>query len=457
MISVDQLRVSRPTVRLAAVVIAVSLLALPTAAFLTHLIESAEPDEAKRVEAVSGPDRDGYTAITTQQFSATYPDAEMIVLAPNGSTVYVNTQWDSYFDIDPVPGEPWTVEYVASEDLDDEHCDNGNICTREVFVRENIRTGETEVVWSRITPRKDNTRVHDIDRINGTHIAVADIYEDSVFVYDTARKIKVWEWDAQRDFPIRGGGPFPQDWTHVNDVEVLPDGRLMASLRNQDSVVFLAPNGTLLSNWTLGQDDRHEILFEQHNPDYLPGESPAILVADSEKNRVVEFERSGTRWEPSWVWRDGTLQWPRDADRLPNNHTLITDTQGSRVIEIDESGTVLWTVTIGLPYEAERLSTGDESTGGHRASVVGLESRNVGNMDPTEERGGNTVATAVKETVRTVVPPKLLNGILFVLPPWALWWHVVLFVLAVADLLIWGIFEYRWSGYELRFPLSRPE
>jgi len=455
--SIDQINVSRNTVRLLAVVIAVSLLASPAAAFLADLIESTEPDGAERVEAVSGPDRDGYTAITTQQFSATYPDAEMVVLAPNGSTVYVNTRWDSYFDIDPLPGEPWTVEYAASEDLDVQYCNNGDTCTREVFVQEDIRTGQTEIIWSRITPRKDNTRVHDIDRINETHIAVADIYEDSVFVYDTERQIKVWEWNAQRDFPIRGGGPFPNDWTHVNDVEVLPDGRLMASLRNQDSVVFLAPNGTLLSNKTLGEDDRHEILFEQHNPDYLPGEPPAILVADSEKNRVVEFERSGTGWAASWVWRDGTLQWPRDADRLPNNHTLITNTQGGRVIEIDESGTVVWTVTIGLPYEAERLSTGDESTGGRRASVAGLESRDVGSTDPAEGDGGGNVATVAKEMIRAVVPPKLVNGILFVLPPWALWWHLILFVLALVDLLVWGVLEYRWSTYELRSPLSRPE
>lgn len=48
-----------------------------------------------------------------------------------------------------------------------------------------------------------------------------------------------WEWDAQRDFLTSSGGAYPKDWTPVNDVGVLKDGRIMVSLRNQDRVVFL--------------------------------------------------------------------------------------------------------------------------------------------------------------------------------------------------------------------------
>jgi hypothetical protein len=74
------------------------------------------------------------------------------------------------------------------------------------------------------------------------------------------------------------------------------------------------------------------LFYEQHNPDYIPEErgGPAVLVADSENGRVVEYGRTpgnGTpvtdgTWERTWQWRDGRLQWPRDADRLPNGGWL---------------------------------------------------------------------------------------------------------------------------------------
>jgi len=452
-----QVTLSRNAVRIGMILIAVALLISPGAAFLTHTAESLQSEEAKRVEGVSGPDRDGYTVVTTQQFRATYPDAELVVLAPNGSTAYVNSEYDSYFDVDPVPGESRTIEYGASEDLSDEDCNGGSVCTREVFVRENFSTGESEVIWSRVTPRKHNTRVHDIDRVNETHIAVADIYQDAVFLYDTKRELQVWRWEAQRDFPIDGGGPFPEDWTHVNDVEVLEDGRVMASLRNQDSVVFIAPNGTLLSEMTLGKDDDHDVLYEQHNPDYLRRDPPTVLVANSENNRVDEFERVGGEWERTWTWRDGALQWPRDADRLPNGHTLITDTHNGRIVEVGEAGDVLWTAEIGLPYDAERLSTGDESAGGPPAREAGLESRDLETNSSADGNSQSGILVGVKEMVRNVLPPSILNGILFILPPWAVWYHVPLFLGAVLDLGVLAVLEFRWSDYRFRRPVAKAE
>jgi hypothetical protein len=445
---------SKRVIRVIFCVVAVVALAFPASALMIDVAESTQEQEAKRVENVEGTPSGGLTAITTQQFDAAYPDAELVVVAPNGSTVYVNTRWDSYFDVDPVPGEPGVIEYAASEDFTNESCNGGNICTRQVFVRENIRTGESTIVWSTITPRKHNTRVHDIDRINDTHIAIADIYEDAIHVYDTERQIRTWTWEAQRDFPISGGGPYPEDWTHINDVEVLEDGTFMVSLRNQDSVAFIARNGTMLADRTLGEDDNYEILYEQHNPDYIPGSPPAVLVADSESSRIVEFERDGSEWTTSWVWQDSTLQWPRDADRLPNGHTLITDTQGGRVIEVDRNGSVIWTVEIGLPYEAERLSTGDESAGGPTATEAGLASRGTGQANPADDGSGG-VGAAIRDVIRAVVPSKIVNGILFVLPQWAAWWHVPLLMVALADLGLWGYLEFRWSEWELQSPVHR--
>lgn len=431
------------------------MLSFPASALISDLAESSDQTEVKRVEDVSGPPRDGYTAITTQEFSAAYPSAELIVLAPNGTTAYVSDRWDTYFDVDPVPGHPQTVEYVAAEYLSDPECNGDGACTREVLVRENFSTGKSRVLWSRISPNKESARIHDIDRINRTHIVVADIYRDAVFIYDLERELQVWTWHAQTDFPIDGGGEFPDDWTHVNDVEVLEDGRLMVSLRNQDTVVFLARNGTLLSDQNIGADDQHDVLYEQHNPDYLRGETPAVLVADSENNRIVEYERNGSKWTQTWSWRDDELQWPRDADRLPNNHTLGTDTNGNRVFEINESGAVVWSATVGLPYDAERLSTGDESAGGAPASEAELSSRGVVTTDSTAEETETGPVATIKEMIRTYVPKKMLNGLLFVLPPWATWWHLPLLVGGIVDLIVWGWLEFRWSRWSLQSPLFR--
>jgi len=73
----------------------------------------------------------------------------------------------------------------------------------------------------------------------------------------------------------------------------------------------------------------------------------------------------------------------RDADRLPNGNTLITDTHGNRVMAINESGDIVWEVESTLPYDAERLETGAESESGQSARELGLESRTV-----TEDDGG---------------------------------------------------------------------
>lgn len=97
------------------------------------------------------------------------------------------------------------------------------------------------------------------------------------------------------------------------------------------------------------------------------------------------------------------LQWPRDADRLPNGNTLITDTAGNRVIEVGPDGDLVWGVEIKGGYEAERLGTGDESRGGKQARALqSAESRDTERFDD--------------------LPPQVrlaINGLLFVLPAWA--------------------------------------
>jgi hypothetical protein len=382
--------------------------------------------------------------------------SELVAVDASGTVRYYNDSHNRYWDVDPVPGTRRTVLYTASDHLDPAACDAGTACTRNVIERVNLTTGTVTRLYARITPHKHSTRWHDVDHVNGSRYAIADIYRDRVAIVDVATGIERWAWNAQSAFELRSGGPFPRDWTHLNDVEVLDDGRLMASVRNHDQVVFLDRERGRQPSWTLGSDDRHETLHMQHNPDYIPAADggPAVVVGDSENNRVVEYQRENGEWERTWTWQDTRLQWPRDADRLPDGNTLITDSNGDRVIEVNETGAVVWTLEIGFPYEAERLGTGDESTDGPSAQAANLSSSTAVTGAAAAESGG--LQRALWQRVKAIVPGPLLNGVFYLVPGWMGAFEALLAVVLVAALLTWGALELRWSPYgvSLRSPIA---
>ena len=385
--------------------------------------------------------------------------AELVAFAPDGSVYYYENDHTRYWDVDPVPGTAATVEFVYADHLAPEACD-GSVCTRNGVERVNLTTGESTDLYNRTTPGKHSTRWHDVDRVDDHRLLVADIDRDRVFVANTTTALVEWEWDARAAFDVDSGGPYPEDWTHINDVEhVEVDGRdaVMVSVRNHDQVAFVDFERGLLSNWTLGTDGDHDTLYEQHNPDYIPPErgGPAVLVADSENGRVLEYRHvdpetgepttadDGT-WNRTWRWSDERMQWPRDADRLSNGHTLVTDSNGDRVFEVDRSGKVVWSATVGFPYEAERLGTGDESAGGESATELDLPSRRT---DPEN--------LSARGRVLAALPPSVANGISYLFPRWVGALEGIAVIALVAALAAWARLEYRWTDrtVELRNPL----
>lgn len=390
------------------------------------------------------PSANGTTVISSQ-------GSHLVAINPNGTVLYFTDKFDSYFDVDPIPRTRSTVMYTALETLpastpckpiDDD-------CGRQVVARTNLSTGESTVLYSRVDPRTGESEWHDAELLAEDRVLVADMYRDELFVVNTSTGITTWRWELQQYLPLSTGGQYPDDWAHINDVEVLDDGRIMVSLRNQDQVIFLYRNGTVQESWTLGEDDNRSILYEQHNPDYIPAEhgGPAILVADSEKNRVVEFQRVDGRWVQTWHWRDRQLDWPRDADRLPNGHTLITDSHGGRVIEVNEKGSVVWTVSTTTAYEAERLNTGAESAGGESAQEAGLQSR-----DP--EKPANAVES-FESSVRSLFPLKVIHGLKHVTPGWMGFYDFGLAIALVMTVVFWGGLELYWADIKVRSPVVR--
>jgi len=278
------------------------------------------------------------------------------------------------------------------------------------------------------------------DQSHGNSPSPGATNTNSVRVLNVSSGETTWEWSATNIYD-HDGEQRPQDWTHVNDVEVLDDGSFMLSMRNQDEVVFVRPGEGYLPNRTLGADGDHSILYEQHNPDFIPAENggPAVLVGDSENNRVDATWDEG-RWERTWGWRDATMQWPRDADRLPNGHTLVVDSNGDRLLELDRDGEVLWSVDVGMPYDAERLGTGDESTGG-----------------PALSTGGRVAAGGPVErgllAVKDALPSRVVNGALFsasaVGATWFGFVDLLVLVVLVLTLLAWGGAEYYWASWSV--------
>ncbi|NEU56399.1 arylsulfotransferase (asst) [Halorussus sp. MSC15.2] len=366
--------------------------------------------------------------------------AALVAFGPGGKVLYHNDSYHGYFDVDPVEGTRRTVEYVAEHDYDGGDCEGK--CTVSVVERVNLTTGEIERVYSRIIPQDRGANWHDVDRLDESHLLVGAINTDEMYVVNTTTGTTTWEWSTKQSYPIAGGGPYPADWAHLNDVERLRDGRLMTSLRNQDSVVFVDPETGVQENWTLGADGAHGVLYEQHNPDYIPESEggPAVVVADSLNDRVVEYQRAGGEWKRTWVWSDERMKWPRDADRLPDGNTLIADTNAHRVLEVNPRGDVVWSAPFYAPYELERLGTGDESAGGPAAARADLQSQGVNGTDrsPTTSVAGFS-------------PRKVTNSISFVLPIWMGFADAAAALILVLTVLVWAVVEYRNSALSVSF------
>lgn len=359
----------------------------------------------------------GMTAISTFR-------GPLLIVDPEGEIRYELDNHDSYWDIDPLSGD--RLLYSATDRLDASECPAETSCIRNVIGVANYSTGETETLFVRYRATLKDVEWHDVDRVGENRFLVADMAKNQVYIVNVSTGIVDWMWTAQSTFNISSGGSaafgtsYPEDWTHVNDVETVRDDWIMVSPRNQDQVLFIDKRTGVVQNWTLGAENDHETLYEQHNPDFIPASDggPSVLVADSHNNRVVEYQRVDGEWVQVWEWSDSEMVWPRDADRLPNGHTVITDSNTNRVLEVNEAGEVVWeyNVSRGKAYEAERIGTGDESSGGPAANKAGLVSRN--ETTQSNESGGFNPGLELWLLIKDVLPNKILSSLLFVVPNW---------------------------------------
>jgi hypothetical protein len=340
------------------VVLVVLLLLIPTGvSALTH-----DPTNLQK-GTVESP-ANGTTVISVQGFklagqrSGKKP-ARLVGVGPQGDVewVYDGDRQDIvwFYDVDPVANGSLLI--------------TGTKPGKTVVTVWNPRTNRTR--WSQTFDWEDT---HDVDQINGDQLLVANMRNynettgknnDRLLIYDLSSDEVVWEWKFRNHgYNRSGGGSYSDDWTHVNDVDKIGEGRYLASPRNFDQVIVV-DRATGNVTMQLGSDGNLSRLYEQHNPQYLRGEggTPTMLVADSENDRVVEYAKTNSGWSQTWTL-EGGFNWPRDADRLPNGNTLVTDTLNHRVLEVTPGGEVVWEFYAPWgPYEAERIRLGDEAGG----------------------------------------------------------------------------------------------
>ena len=330
----------------------------------------------------------GMTVVSVQGFkfgkNGGKRPAKLVGVGPRGNVEWVHHSAAKYdvvwgYDVDPMA--------------------NGN-----VFVTATVKGHKTlvyelnprtqERVWSKTFDVADT---HDADLINnGTAIAVANMRnyhpsnrtnDDRVFVYNRTTQNITWQWRFDDHYdPKNLEENYTHDWTHLNDVDKVGEDRFLLSPRNFDQAIVVDRSSNEIV-MKLGEDGKKNILNEQHNPDFLRSENgtPTILVADSENGRIVEYAnpdgvsgseasggssdssdgdlKNGQGWNRVWTLK-GDLKWPRDADRLPNGNTLVSDSSHNRVVEVTPKGDIVWEFYAPwLVYDAARVTDPNESGG----------------------------------------------------------------------------------------------
>ncbi|MDG5776161.1 aryl-sulfate sulfotransferase [Haloarculaceae archaeon H-GB2-1] len=251
-----------------------------------------------------------------------------------------------YFDVDPIGRDLILFAVQTERDTD----------SFEAIVM-NWRTDE---IVERFDVPPDT---HDVDYLGQGRYVVADKAQHQLYIYNSTSETIGWTFEFENHFHESAGEGIDGDYTHLNDVDAVANGTaFLASPRNFDRVILIN-RAEKSVEWTLGEEDNYDILYEQHNPTLLETSPPSVVVADSENHRIVEYARQNGTWHLIWSYHGG-LEWPRDADRLPNGNTLVADSHGNRVVEVTPGREVVWQYSgLNNPYDVERLKLGDEPTG----------------------------------------------------------------------------------------------
>jgi hypothetical protein len=360
-----------PSKRRAAVLgaVCVGLIALALVGF----VNASSPDVAVNNDQ---PERN--TLVGLQSY---HDGGRAVEITPNGKVVWTYSAVENVFDVEALGSN--RVQIAGADKLPDRKCperfrnDRFQGCARNSVRIVDQRTNATRWKYAWYDVKRHEHELHDVDHytVNGEdRWVLVDMGNDRVFAVNRSGEI-LWQWNANATYDRPANVGPEADWTHMNDVDRVGNRTFQVSLRNFDTVVELrvARNGSVSVRPIIGPNrftpNGHVgPLSQQHNPDRLA--DGHLLVADSENDRVVEFNSNG-----EIVWKVGgsaRLDWPRDADRLSNGHTLITDSYNDRIVEVNSEGEIVWAVETGnLPYDADRIPADGAGEGSTRRPTAG--------------------------------------------------------------------------------------
>ena len=303
--------------------------------------------------------------------------------------------------------------------------------------------------WTFPVRTKLNSEVHDANLLPSGEILMTDMDNERIFTVAPNGSV-TWQWNGSERYDAPPD-PTQTDWLHINDVDRISPDRYMVSVRNANQLIVVERGEgvvDVINEDTEDSDDANckanngladysndsggdvlcgdpDTIDHQHNPQYLG--SNATLVADSENDRVVELHRQNGSWEIVWGADSANgvgFDWPRDADRLPNGNTLITDTRNNRIVEVAPNGETVWTAETGIwPYDAERLPYGEL-----------LGSNQLDRMDSS----GNAPSATGQSTLPLLEQARAGLSYVVPLPVWFQPWHIGLLIIATVLSLFGG-------------------
>lgn len=275
------------------------------------------------------------------------------------------------------------------------------------IINPHAEDGPTKVwQWEMELRDKFNSEIHDVMPVEGGFIAVDMEYERLIFIPKDAKDgVSTVLWRASKFYDAPEDAT-EEDWLHINDVDRISENEYLISVRNENQLLVINTTQGKATQ-VINKERDKDILSRQHNPQWLSEDR--ILVADSHNLRIVELEKQDGEWVPVWgidKAQGEQFRWPRDADRLPNGNTLITDSRNHRVVEVNAQGETVNSWDVGfLPYEADAMSVG-ETVGGQSYPANEV-------ADPRENGVMGKIVNAVQHVESIPVWVKPIHGWLF--------------------------------------------
>ncbi len=167
----------------------------------------------------------------------------------------------------------------------------------------------------------------------------------------------VWEWHAWEHLNPEtdrvNWQDFRAEWTHGNSVEQMPDGNILISFRNINTVAIVDRESGAIT-WKLAAP----VIAQQHDATCLANGN--ILIFDNGAHRlnvslpysrVIEVDRETK--EIVWQYTDRAPMnffspFISGAQRLPNGNTLVTEGNFGRLFEVTPEGGLVWEYISGF-------------------------------------------------------------------------------------------------------------